>query len=88
MHAGESEAIALAVAVGADLLLIDERRGRKIAARFGLKFIGLLGALTEAKHKRTIPAVKPVLDELIAKSGFWINDSLYRYVLGSTGEAE
>lgn len=48
---GEAEAIALAIEIGANLLLLDERRGRAVAARLGLQFIGLLGLLIEAKHK-------------------------------------
>jgi len=47
---GEAEAIVLAIGIKADLLLIDERRGRAIADHFGLKYIGLLGAIIEAKH--------------------------------------
>jgi len=39
---GESEAIALALKVGSKLI-IDEKKGRKIAMRQGLEIIGLLG---------------------------------------------
>ncbi len=83
---GESEAIALTIELGADLLLIDERLGRQVAGRFGLKFIGILGILLEAKHQGYLPLVKPVLDDLIHTAGFWVSQALYQHVLRTAGE--
>jgi len=83
---GEAEAITLAIELGVDLLLMDERRGRMVASRFGLRFIGLLGVLIEAKHKGCITAVKPVLDALMARAGFWVSRQLYACVLQAAEE--
>ncbi|MGA9995515.1 MAG: DUF3368 domain-containing protein [Pyrinomonadaceae bacterium] len=83
---GEAEAIALAVELKADLLLMDERKGRTVASRLGLKFIGLLGVLVEAKHRGLIHSVKPALDDLIVKAGFWMTEELYTRVLHVVGE--
>jgi predicted nucleic acid-binding protein len=83
---GEAEAIALAVEKRAERLLIDERRGRQIAAHMGLKSIGVLGLLLEAKHKGLLPTVQPVLDDLISKAGFWVSRQLYQQVLQAARE--
>ena len=84
---GESEAIALAVEIGADLLLMDERQGRAVAGRFGLKVAGVLGILIEAKQKGLLDRIEPVLDELQSRAGFRISPELRQRVLHSQGEA-
>ncbi|HEX6819075.1 MAG TPA: DUF3368 domain-containing protein [Ktedonobacterales bacterium] len=84
---GEAEAIALAVQLSADTLLIDERRGRTVAARFSVPVTGLLGVLVLAKRRGLLAAVKPVLDHLKAKAGFYIRGDLYTRVLQSVDES-
>lgn len=86
LDAGEAEAIACALEINADLLLLDERRARDTAQRLGLKFIGILGVLTEAKRQQRIPRIRPVLDNLRHQAGFWVTDALYRRVLEAAGE--
>lgn len=87
LDAGEAEAIALALEVGAELLLMDEHLGRETARHLGLRFIGLIGVLVEAKRKGMIGAVKPPLDALHDVAGFWVSDALYLQVLQDEGEA-
>ena len=83
---GESEAIALAVELQADWLLIDEELRRTAAKDYGLRLVGVLGILIEAKTQGLIPQVKPILDDLIVKAEFWVSQSLYLRVLQVAGE--
>ena len=85
---GEAEAIALAIELAADQVLIDERRGRLVAARLKLRYTGILGILVEAKSQKVIPAVKPLLDALMTQAGFWIAAPLYNSVLRLVDEEE
>ena len=45
LHAGESEAIALALERGIQGIILDDKQAREIAAELGLKVIGTLGLL-------------------------------------------
>lgn len=87
LDAGEAEAIILADEVKADWLLMDEALGRNVAQRFGLRFIGLLGVLLQAKRAGLVTEVKVVLDELQTRAGFWISRDLYTRILQQAGEA-
>ena len=83
---GETEAIALAVEINAELVLIDERRARAVAARFGLDVVGILDVLVEAKQQNLFTTLKPLLDDLILKAGFRISEKLYKRVLQKVEE--
>ena len=86
LDAGEAEAIALALDLTAGLILLDERRGRHAAARLGLNVAGTLGVLIAAKDRGLLGSVRPVLDELRVRAGFWIGDELHSAVLKIAGE--
>jgi hypothetical protein len=86
LDAGESEAIALALEAGADILVMDERLGRETAQHLGLHYVGLIGVLIAAKHQGFITAVKPHLDAVRLAANFRVSDALYRRVLQDEGE--
>jgi predicted nucleic acid-binding protein len=83
---GEIEAISLALEIHADLLLIDERKGRAEAQRLGLKITGLLGVLLEAKKTGLLEQLSPVLDALIEIADFRISAAVKAGVLELAGE--
>jgi predicted nucleic acid-binding protein len=84
---GEAEAIALAIERKADLLLVDERRGRRTARASGVRVTGLLGVIAQAKRTGLIGEAKPVIDALRDVGRFWIGRALYQDVLAELGES-
>ena len=48
---GESAAIALCLNQTADVLLIDEKAGREVATRLGIRTVGIAGVLIDAKMR-------------------------------------
>jgi hypothetical protein len=84
---GEAEAIALALELSDSLLLVDERAARDLARARGVRVLGSLGVLLEAKRRGRLPTVQPLLDSLRA-SGFWLDARTYSAVLEMAGERE
>jgi hypothetical protein len=83
---GEAETLALAIELKADLVLLDEQEGRHAAVRCGLRPLGVLGVLLQAKRLGAIGEIRSLLDALRQKAGFFLGESLYRQVLEQAGE--
>ncbi len=85
---GEAEAIGLALQARADVLLIDERKARRVAAYLELNVTGLLDVLQAARQRQLIPQIKPVLDDLITHARFRVSRKLYQSTLHTAGELD
>jgi predicted nucleic acid-binding protein len=83
---GEAQAIALALEIHCDLLLMDERIGTNTARQEGLQTVGLVGVLIKAKEEGIIENVCDVLFDLRNKAGFWLNENLEKKILDEIGE--
>lgn len=83
---GEMEAISLAVASRADLLLIDEIKGRAAARGFGLAIGGLLGELLHARLVHRIPSLAAEIQRLKSEARFFVSGDIERFILSQAGE--
>ena len=83
---GESEAISLALEIGAQWVILDERPARRLAQALRLPVIGTLGVLLASKRRGLLTAVRPCMDALV-NVGFHISPGLYDLVLADAGES-
>lgn len=86
VHAGEAEAIALAIEIKPDWLLIDDGDGRRLAKTEGAPVVGLMGVLLMAKRDGLIQAVRPLVDSLAKEAGFYLSAAVRDEVLRLAGE--
>ena len=86
LDAGETEAICLALATHADVLLMDEKRGREAARRNGLAVGGVLGELLHARQAGLLPSLRTEIDRLRSEAGFFVDQEIERFILSQVGE--
>lgn len=79
---GESEAIILSDFCRADLLLMDEDKGRQIARRMGIHLMGTIGMLRVAYEEKFL-SYEEIMEciDILKKNGRHISDRLYRQLL-------
>jgi len=85
IHLGEAAAIILAEELGAQQVLIDDLRARRVAKARLLPVTGTIGTLLLAKEQGLIVQVKSILDDLMAV-GKRISPRLYQEVLAIAQE--
>ncbi|MEF8824681.1 MAG: DUF3368 domain-containing protein [Desulfohalobiaceae bacterium] len=83
---GEAEVIALGQEIGANLLLLDEKSARNVAARLGHSVLGTVGVLIWARRSGLLPNLSHELELLQQKGGFRIGQEVYECALKYTGE--
>jgi len=86
LHGGEAEAIALAQELNADLVIVDERLARTYAKRLGFEITGVVGVLLKAKQIGLVPAVRPLLAQLV-EGGIWLSNELIQEAIELAGES-
>lgn len=84
VDAGEAEAIALASEKGCRLIA-DDKQARAVAGQIGVKVIGTVGVLIQAKQNGAITKLRPILDDL-ERNNFYFTRALREEALRLVGE--
>jgi uncharacterized protein len=83
---GEAEVITAAYRRQAKLVLIDERRARRIAEQaYGLRVKGSAGILVSAKRAGLLMAVRPLLQRMCGQ-GYYLSQRLIDRAVEEAGE--
>ena len=87
LDAGEASVIQLARERNAKLVLIDEKKARKVARNvYGLRVIGTARVLVEARRQNHLESVSEAIRR-IREGGYWIHDDIVRFALRESGES-
>ena len=87
LGAGERDALALAIELRADWIILDDLPARRSAEAAGLNVIGTLGMLLAAKRAGLLESIRPELDALV-RTSFFLSPQLYDQLLQAAGEID
>ncbi len=82
---GEASAIALAKEMESPLLILDDLKARKLAAKLNLRYTGTLGVINKAKQIGAIEKVRPIIEKLLA-TDFRISGNIVAELLRKNNE--
>jgi uncharacterized protein len=85
LGAGEREALSLAIAIPASLVILDDALARSYAQQLNVSIAGTLGVLLKGKQSGYIQSIAPLLDKLDALN-FHLSASTCAAVLKLTNE--
>lgn len=85
LDAGEAETIVLARELGADWVLMDERKGRRKLDQLGLPKIGTLGVLLKAKEAGLLTTIRTDVEDL-HRRGFSLSQAVIDAVVRQANE--
>ena len=85
LDAGEAAVITLALEVSSAIVLMDERRGVKVARDEGLNAVGSVGILMLAKSKGLLTEIRPHLYNMHS-SGIRLSARLIEWAIIQSGE--
>jgi len=85
LDVGEAAALSLAQSMGARLILLDERKARRIAAHLGLSVAGTLAVLLRAKQQGLLASVRPYIAQMQSQ-GRRFHPDLIAHVFTEAGE--
>ena len=87
LHAGEVEAIAMAIELRAAWLIVDDGDARRVALTLGLRIIGVLGMIVWAKQRGKVANALDCIAELRRITRFRISDEVLAKIAIDLGES-
>lgn len=82
---GEASAIALALELENSVLIIDDKRGIKLAREQNIELTGTLGTILKAKNMGIISRIRPLVEKLKA-ANYRISTDIIEGILKRAGE--
>lgn len=86
IDAGEAEAICLALDLKADVILLDDRKGKREAETRGLSCLALPAVLLEAKRQSLISSLQAALGLLDERANYRLKAHTREALLRAAGE--